>query len=65
MITKIFEVESGEPQVGWNCPKCDAANPPNNKVFCLRILSNVILVGAEFWRFWQENAQETVLFNHL
>jgi hypothetical protein len=63
MITKILEVASGEPPVGWNCPKCDAANPTIGRVFCLRSLSHILSVRAEFWRFWQENAQKTVVLN--
>ena len=69
MKTKINEFAGGESQVGLNWPKADDSNLLNGRVFCLAGLSHTPSVAAvtelSFGAVWQENANETALFNKL
>jgi hypothetical protein len=69
MKTKIHEFAGGESQVGLNFPKRGASNFLNGRVFSLTGLSHSPSVHAitelSFGAVWQENANETALFNKL
>jgi hypothetical protein len=69
MKTMIHEFAGDESQVGLNCPKRDASNFLNGRIFSLTGLSHTPSVATitdlSFGPVWLENTKQTALLNKL